>query len=189
MTARPIVVYDANVLYPAQLRDLLMRLAVSGLVRAHWSDQIHEEWMGNVLVNRPDLRQEQLDRTRALMERALPSARVEGYEQHMASISLPDPDDRHVVAAAIEAKAEVIVTFNLRDFPESVFDPLGLKALHPDAFVLSLFEAHPDHVAQREDTQCGVIGRRRLSGEGRIGLVQQAADLLVVLVRLRGFLK
>ena len=78
MTARPIVVYDANVLYPAQLRDLLMRLAVAGLVRAHWSDQIHEEWMENVLANRPDLRREQLERTRALMERALPSARVEG---------------------------------------------------------------------------------------------------------------
>ena len=72
MTPRPIVVYDANVLYPAQLRDLLMRLAVSGLGRAHWSDQIHEEWMENVLANRPDLRREQLERTRALMERALP---------------------------------------------------------------------------------------------------------------------
>ena len=118
MTARPIVVYDANVLYPAQLRDLLMRLAVAGLVRAHWSDQIHEEWMENVLSNRPDLRQEQLERTRALMERALPSARIEGYEQHMASVSLPDPDDRHVVAAAIEIETEIIVTFNLR-FSES----------------------------------------------------------------------
>ena len=88
MTARPLVVYDANVLYPAQLRDLLMRLAVSGLVRAHWSDEIHEEWMENVLANRPDLRREQLDRTRMLIERALPSARVEGYEQHIAPILL-----------------------------------------------------------------------------------------------------
>lgn len=88
ITARPIVVYDANVLYPAQLRDLLMRLAVAGLVHAHWSDKIHEEWMENVLSNRPDLQQEQLERTRASMERVLLSARVEDYEQHIASISL-----------------------------------------------------------------------------------------------------
>ena len=123
MTARPIVVYDANVLFPAQLRDLLMRLAVAGLVRTHWSEKIHEEWMEGVLVSRPDLRREQLERTRTLMEQALPSARVEGYERHVASISLPDPNDRHVVAAAMEVEAEVIVTFNLRDFPQSVLQP------------------------------------------------------------------
>jgi len=148
VTARPIVVYDANVLYPAQLRDLLMRLAVAGLVRAHGSDQIHAEWMAHVCARHPDVRREQLERTRVLTEHALPSARVEGYERHVASISLPDPADRHVVAAAIEAEAQAVVTFNLRDFPHEVLKPHGLRAVHPDAFVVSLYEAHPDPVVQ-----------------------------------------
>ena len=183
MTAPRIVVYDANVLYPAQLRDLLMRLAVAGLVRAHWSDQIHEEWIENVLANRPDLRREQLDRTRMLMERALPSARVEGYERHVAAITLPDPDDRHVVAAAIEGEAEVIVTFNLRDFPESALEPLGLKAMHPDDFVLSLYEAHPDQVVQAMHTHRTSLRRPSKSSEeylavlAKAGLTQMVATL------------
>lgn len=148
MTTRPIVVYDANVLFPAQLRDLLMRLAVAGLVRAHWSDKIHEEWMKSVLARYPDLQREHLERTRALMERALPAARVEGYEHHIASISLPDADDRHVVAVGMGVEAEAIVTCNLQDFPRRVLEPHGLQAIHPDAFVLSLYKVHPDQVVQ-----------------------------------------
>ena len=115
---RPVCVYDANVLYPAQLRDLLMRLTVDGLVRAHWSEQIHEEWIRNVLSNHPDVRRADLRRTRQLMERALPDARVKGYEHRLPDLTLPDPDDRHVLAAAIEVDATYIVTFNLKDFPE-----------------------------------------------------------------------
>lgn len=178
--ARPIVVYDANVLYPAQLRDLLMRLAVSGLVRAHWSDQIHQEWMENVLNNRPDLRREQLERTRALMERALPSARVEGYERHIAAIFLPDPDDQHVVAAAIEVEAEIIITFNLRDFPERDLASFGLKALHPDAFVLSLYEAHPDHVVQVMHTHRISLRRPSKSPEEYLAVLEKAGLIQTV---------
>jgi len=143
-----VVVYDANVLFPAQLRDLLIRLAVSGLIRAHWSDLIHEEWIAAVLAKRPDLRREQLERTRVLMERALPAARVEGYEPHISSIALPDDDDRHVVAVAIEVGAACIVTFNLRDFPRDTLAPYKLTAVHPDAFVLSLYKAEPLRVLQ-----------------------------------------
>ena len=183
MTTRPLVVYDANVLFPAQLRDLLMRLAVAGLVRAHWSDKIHEEWMGSVLASRPDLRREQLERTRALMERALPAARVEGYERHIASISLPDADDRHVVAVGMQVEAEVIVTFNLRDFPRRVLEPHGLKAIHPDAFVLSLYEAHPDQVLQVMHTHRTSLRRPAKSSAeylailAKVGLAQTVAAL------------
>jgi len=76
---RPVCVYDANVLYPAQLRDLLMRLAVRGVVRAHWSEDIHGEWTRNVLENHPDLQRTDVRRTRQLMDRAVPDACVEGY--------------------------------------------------------------------------------------------------------------
>ncbi|WP_211214075.1 PIN domain-containing protein [Salisaeta longa] len=106
MSTRPVVLYDANVLYPAQLRDLLMRLAIADLVRAHWSDAIHEEWMRSLLANRRDLTRAQLERTRDLMEAALPGASVDRYQQNIPKVTLPDPDDRHVLAAAVHAGAE-----------------------------------------------------------------------------------
>ena len=96
----PVVVYDACVLYPAPLRDLLMHLAWARLVHARWTDAIHDEWIRNLLANRPDLSRAQLERTRALMERAVPEASVTGYEHRISALTLPDPDDRHVLAAA-----------------------------------------------------------------------------------------
>jgi predicted nucleic acid-binding protein len=139
-----IAVYDANVLYPASLRDFLIRLARSGLVGARWSDQIHDEWIRNLLINRPDLTPEQLERTRHLMDAAVPGAVVEGYEKHIPDLTLPDPDDRHVLAAAIEAEAEVIVTFNTADFPRLAVAQYGIDVRRPDAFVLDLAERHPE---------------------------------------------
>ena len=70
---------DANVLYSAGLRDLLMRLALQGLFRIKWPEQVHEEWMRNLLAKRPDLTREKLERTRQLMERAAPDSLVKGY--------------------------------------------------------------------------------------------------------------
>ena len=92
--------FDANVLYPSGLRNFLMHLAVTGIFRAHWSAQVHEEWIGNLLKNRPDLTRAKLERTRHLMDNALPDALVTGYEQLIDSIELPDRNDRHVLAAA-----------------------------------------------------------------------------------------
>ena len=92
--------FDANVLYPSGLRNFLMHLAVTGIFRAHWSAQVHEEWIGNLLKNRPDLTRAKLERTRHLMNNALPEALVIGYEQLIDSIELPDRNDRHVLAAA-----------------------------------------------------------------------------------------
>lgn len=109
--------YDASVLYPAPLRDLLMQLALSDLYRAHRTNDIHDEWIRNVLGNRPDLAPEQLDRTRALMNASVRDCLVENYRELIPALDLPDLDDRHVLAAAIVANADVIVTFNLRDFP------------------------------------------------------------------------
>lgn len=91
--------YDANVLYPAELRNLLMHLALIGLFRAKWSAEIHEEWMSNLLINRPDLKRVQLERTRMLMDKHAVDALVTGYEDLIPGLQLPDPDDRHVLAA------------------------------------------------------------------------------------------
>ena len=132
-------VYDACVLYPAPLRDFLMWLALSGLYRARWTEEIHCEWKRNLLKNRPDLTIEQLDRTSQLMDLAIPDACVDSYEDLIVGLSLPDDDDRHVLAAAIRCGADVIVTFNLKDFPIRSLEPFGIEAQHPDEFVENLF--------------------------------------------------
>jgi hypothetical protein len=149
-------VYDACVLYPAPLRDLLMWLGLSGHFRARWSTQIHEEWKRNLLRKRPELNSDQLDRTIALMEQAIPDARVYGYESLIAGLRLPDDNDRHVLAAAIRCGASVIVTFNLKDFPAEALAPFGIEAQHPDEFIENLFDLDPAAVvtaAQRQRRQ------------------------------------
>lgn len=133
-------VYDACVLYPAPLRDLLMHLALTGLYRARWTQQIHEEWKRNLLKNRPELSREQLDNTSSLMDRAIPEAVVTGYENLCEGLDLPDTDDRHVLASAIRCRAEVIVTFNLKDFPQKTLAAFDIEPLHPDEFIADLWD-------------------------------------------------
>lgn len=137
----PVAVLDACVLYPAPIRDLLMHLALVDAFRALWTDEIHAEWMRNVLANRSDLRAEQIERTRDLMNLHARDELVEGYEVLTNTLSLPDPDDRHVLAAAIHSNASVIVIYNLRDFPKKSLAPFGIEAVHPDNFILRLIES------------------------------------------------
>lgn len=146
-------VYDANVLYPAPLRDLLMHLALTGIYRARWTAQIHDEWKRNLLINRSDLTQEQLDRTSAVMDRAIPDALVTGYEPLCAGLKLPDPDDRHVLAAAIRCNASVIVTFNLKDFPPEILRPFEVEPVHPDDFIADLFDLDKVSVLEAAQAQ------------------------------------
>lgn len=117
-----------------------MGLAATGLFRARWMAAIHDEWIRNVLQNRPDLKPEKLERTRQFMDDAIDDCLVSGYEPLIEGLHLPDPDDRHVLAAAIHAHADTIVTFNLRDFLEAALAPFGVHALHPDDFVLDVFD-------------------------------------------------
>jgi len=131
-----VVIYDANVLYPSTLRDLLIRLAQAGLVQAKWSDRILDEVFTNLTTNRPDLNPDHLQRTRQLMCRAVRDCLVQGYEPLVDVLALPDPNDRHVLAAAIKARAQVIVTANVRDFPATALQPWNVEAKAPDDFVL-----------------------------------------------------
>src|SRR5262245_18328056 len=111
------VIYDACALYPAPSRDFLLRLAMTEAFRARWTETIHEERMASVLTNRPDLTRAQLERTRDMMNAAVPDCLVEGSNSLIEGLTLPDPRDRPVLAAAIRAGAGAIVTFHLRDFP------------------------------------------------------------------------
>lgn len=134
------VVLDACVLYPSILRDVLLRLGLTGLYQPKWTATIQDEWQRNLRINRPEITDDQLLRTQALMNKALPDAMVSGFESLIAGITLPDPDDRHVVAAAIRCNAEVIVTMNLKDFPRSLMAEFDIEALHPDEFIMDLFD-------------------------------------------------
>lgn len=111
-----------------------MRLACADLFRARWSSQIHDEWIRNLLKQHPELK-ENLQVTRDAMDRAILDCLVTGYEDLIPSLNLPDPDDRHVLAAAIIGRADVIVTYNLKDFPYSALKVYNVEAQHPDVFI------------------------------------------------------
>lgn len=134
----PVAVLDANVLYPQFLRDVLLRLAATGLFVPRWTDRIHQEWTRNLAANRPDIPPDRIDRLRTLMEKAFPDAQVTGYEAHEKLFCSIDAKDRHVAAAAMKGGAEVIVTWNLRDFPADGLREHGLRASDPDSFIARL---------------------------------------------------
>ena len=113
---------------------------MTGLYRARWTDDIHEEWISAVLEQRPDLSRAQLERTRSLMDEHVLDCKVRGYRELIPSLTLPDEKDRHVLAAAIRASAEVIVTLNLKDFPAEDIERFGIEAQHPDDFVEHLID-------------------------------------------------
>jgi predicted nucleic acid-binding protein len=137
-----VAVLDACVLYPFHLRNIIVQAAVDRLFEARWTDEIHQEWMLALSVS-GNIPMERLRNTLRLMKGALPDATVCGYERHFSEISLPDPDDRHVLAAAIEGQASIIITWNLRHFPRYI-RRFGVWRLTPDAFLADLYEKVPD---------------------------------------------
>lgn len=134
------VIFDACVLYPNTLRSLLMYLALTDLVRARWTETIQEEWIRNVLRDYKDIPRERLETTLTLMNQNVREGLVYGFEALIPALNLPDPDDRHVFAAAIHANAGAIITFNLKDFPDDLLKPFGIRAQHPDEFIAELIE-------------------------------------------------
>ncbi|MEU6172866.1 PIN domain-containing protein [Streptantibioticus parmotrematis] len=141
-----VVIYDANVLYPSVLRDVLIRVAQEGLVQAKWTHEILDETFASIRKNLPDLAPEKLARTRQLMLNSVRDCLITRYEPLIDAVELPDPDDRHVLAAAIRAKAQSIVTFNLVDFPREALEPWDVEAVHPDLFLEGLIDLAPEVV-------------------------------------------
>jgi len=143
-TMIPIAVLDACVLYSAPMRDTLLCFAQQGLYLPQWSDIITDEWLRNLLKNRTDLKEERLLRTIARMNTYFDDANITDFDHHISTIQLPDPNDRHVVACAIQCEAEIIVTKNLKDFPEEELAKFNLIAQHPDDFICDLFEINAE---------------------------------------------
>ncbi|WP_307845191.1 PIN domain-containing protein [Planomonospora sp. ID67723] len=130
------MVYDANVLYGNTLRDLLIRLAMAGRLQARWATGILDEMQRNLAANRPDIPAEKFAQLRLLMNAAVRDCLVEGHEPLIEGLKLPDPDDRHALAAAIKSGAQIIVASNLKDFPAENLVAWGIEARSPDDFVL-----------------------------------------------------
>src|ERR1019366_1556085 len=149
------VLLDANVLYPAPLRDLLLQLAVTDLFSAKWTADIHREWIEALLHN--DLHRDRaaLERTRGLMDKATRDCLITGYEEMVPSLILPDPNDRHVLAAAIIGRCDVIVTQNLKDFPEAALAPYRIEVQHPDEFLCN-------HLNLAQGLFCSAVRKVRL---------------------------
>jgi hypothetical protein len=129
---------DANVLASMTLTDLVIETAHHGLFTARWTDDIHAEWMRAVVRMQPSRQQALLDRRRDRMNANAPGCLVAGYQPIIPSLALPDPNDRHVLAAAIVGSCTLIVTKNLKDFPPTDLAKFGIEAVHPDTFFLGL---------------------------------------------------
>lgn len=160
-----VAVLDANVLYPAVLRDLLLTLADAKLFQPKWSERIHDEWTRNLLSNRPDLNADALKKTKQAMDTAFPDASVAGDEKVEASLQLPDTDDRHVLMSAILGNAQWIVTANVKDFPAAVLDVYPIAAVHPDEFVTGLLQENEAGVKSAFTKMVGKLKNPPLSIE------------------------
>jgi predicted nucleic acid-binding protein len=177
---------DANVLYPATLRSVLMELARSRAFRVLWSEEVHREWMEALKRQNPHIPASKIARMRALMEAYAEDAMVSGYEPLIAGLTLPDPDDRHVLAAAIHANADVIVTANERDFPVTVLAAYKIAVITPDRFILRLLEADPKLVlaaleADRADLKNPPLTREEyFAALERTGLSETGATLRIL---------
>jgi predicted nucleic acid-binding protein len=178
--------YDACVLYPAPMRDLLMHLALTDLFRGRWTNAIHNEWIRSVLKNRPDLTRAQLERTRDLMNAHVRDALIQNFEDLIPALSLPDPDDRHVLAAAIRGRADVIVTYNLKDFPAEVISVHGVSAQHPDEFLTHLVDLAPGVVLSAIQRLRGSLTRPEVSVEEYLATLERQ-ELSAFVSKLREF--
>ncbi len=135
-------VLDTNVMYPIIIRDLLFWFAHYDLYTPKWSENIFAEW--KTVMLRKGIPEEEADKRLHRADLAFPDALVQNYNGLVAQLELPDEDDRHVVAAAIKANANVIVTNNLRDFPEKYLDSFGLKAKSADDFLTDIIDLNAD---------------------------------------------
>lgn len=139
--ARYTALLDACVLYPLAMTDALMSLATAGLYAAKWTRRIETEWIAALEERRPELKG-RLDIRRDQMREAIPDWEVpqSAWEACAGGLKLPDPNDVHVLAAALAGHADCIVTANLKDFPADILGALGIEVIHPDQFIVAQWD-------------------------------------------------
>ncbi len=133
-----VAIVDANVLYPFRVRDVLLTFADEGLFRARFTDEIINEWTRNLIKNKPSF-EDSVRQQEAVIRNLFDDCLVTGHHPFIEVLDLPDPDDRHVLAAAIRCSAQVIVTENLRDFPAATLDEYDIEALTADDFLVNTY--------------------------------------------------
>lgn len=126
-------VLDTNVIYPLEIRDLLLWFAYENLFTPKWSRHIFDEWKS--VMKRKGISEAEIQKRVDNVNQAFPDAMVDNYESLIQGLDLPDENDRHVLAAAIKTNANLIVTNNLKDFPEDYLLRFGLYAKTPDDFI------------------------------------------------------
>jgi predicted nucleic acid-binding protein len=181
------VVLDACVLVPVALADTLLRIAERELYRPLWSARIVAEAVDAIVEIHPDIPPEQVQRRFADMDDTFEDARVDGWEDLEDLVTLPDPDDRHVVAAAVRGRADAIVTANVRDYPVDILGPLNIDVIHPDDFLLDQLDLAPRIVLEVLREQAAYIRRppltpidliTRLAKSGVQGFADEAGRLI-----------
>lgn len=140
---RPVALIDTNVLYSAGVRDILLQTAVAELYEPKWSPDIGSEFLNTFRKIRPDIEQKRIERIWAEMNHFFPKALITGYEFLVDRLTLPDPNDRHVLAAAIHAGCDYIITDDRKHFPADVLETCGIIGLRPDDFLLMLLHSNP----------------------------------------------
>lgn len=142
--ARYTALLDACVLYPLAMTDALLSLATAGFFAAKWTTRIEDEWIRALEGNRPDLLGK-LALRRASMREAVLDWEVphSAWTALESGIVLPDPNDAHVLAAAIAGHADCIVTSNLKDFPAATLVEYGIEVVDPDTFIINQWDLDP----------------------------------------------
>jgi predicted nucleic acid-binding protein len=136
------VVLDTNVVYPVIIRDILFWFAYHDLYTPKWSQHIFEEWK-RVMMQK-GVSEDNANKRIAKANLAFPDALVQNYKSLIANLHLPDKDDRHVVAAAIKTNAHLIVTNNIKDFPNQYLQTFGLIAKTADDFLTDIIDLNQD---------------------------------------------
>lgn len=186
-TPPPNVLIDANILYSASLRNLFLFIASIGLYNPKWSVEINAEWTRNLLLKRSDLSRKAVLGKVDRMNIHFQGANVTDYSELISTLYLPDPDDRHVLAAAIKGKAKIITTANLQDFPQDYIRQFNIEIQHPDDFIMDLLNDFPEEVLFAFKSQVENLKNPPLSEEdvllslGKNGLVKTVFKLRTML--------
>ena len=139
-------VLDTNVIYPIVVRDILFWFAYYDLFTPKWSRHIFEEW--EMVMRRHGIVEDEIQKRVMLAPRAFPDALVKNHESLVDSLKLPDEKDRHVLAAAIKANANIIVTNNLKDFPPDYLSSFGITAKSADNFLTDTIDLNNELAVQ-----------------------------------------
>lgn len=156
---------DACVLVPIAPCDTLLRMADCGAFRPVWSERVEEEALRALCEIHPHIDPSRFHSRFRSMNEAFEDARVAGWEPLVDGLELPDPDDRHVLAAALRGRADVLVTENVRDFPATVLSPLGLEAVRLDEFLLTQLDLNVPATVQIVSDQALAMGRPPVTEE------------------------